>query len=425
MRRGAKGAACLNDVDQSFELSARQRLAVLEALFDAPSTQLDKWRVRREKSAPGTLWALVRGCFDDFGAALRRDVCAPAELLPEAARSKSGDDEVLVHSLLSYSLQRLSALRAKVAFDEAVDGVLPAPEDARGGAVACPLCMDDFNVGDVVSCSSAADFHAVCRPCFRQLCIQFASDKGTGPSAVACPVPKCGSLFSARDVRGNVSAFDLMTMDEREREASLRAALGATAAILRCVCGAVGAVSESDLGDGVVSCPGVCGRSYCAKCGNAAHPNEPCPAPSDMLKWLEKKTKKCPKCKESIEKDSGCNHMTCRCGAQFCWLCLGPFPNCNCGHFEAESQRAANDLQRRDAAGFMGGPRGAYGWAGGGARGWDDLFGDMDDGDSDDGMPWDVPGYRRRQRGGGRPRGRQHHHDRTYDRFPGHGFRLN
>ena len=33
--------------------------------------------------------------------------------------------------------------------------------------------------------------------------------------------------------------------------------------------------------------------------------------------------KKCPSCSVLIEKTEGCNHMTCRCGAHICWICLG------------------------------------------------------------------------------------------------------
>lgn len=37
--------------------------------------------------------------------------------------------------------------------------------------------------------------------------------------------------------------------------------------------------------------------------------------------------KDCPKCKTSIEKSYGCNHMTCaQCNAHICWVCLETFP---------------------------------------------------------------------------------------------------
>lgn len=35
--------------------------------------------------------------------------------------------------------------------------------------------------------------------------------------------------------------------------------------------------------------------------------------------------KDCPECKTPLEKTEGCNHMTCRCGAHICWVCLKTF----------------------------------------------------------------------------------------------------
>lgn len=37
----------------------------------------------------------------------------------------------------------------------------------------------------------------------------------------------------------------------------------------------------------------------------------------------------CPKCKTSVEKIAGCNHMTCQyCNFQWCWICGGTYtPN--------------------------------------------------------------------------------------------------
>ncbi|CAG8486042.1 10392_t:CDS:2 [Ambispora gerdemannii] len=44
--------------------------------------------------------------------------------------------------------------------------------------------------------------------------------------------------------------------------------------------------------------------------------------------YIDSMTKKCPKCNANIEKNEGCDHMTCRaprCGYEFCWLCFADY----------------------------------------------------------------------------------------------------
>mmetsp|Transcript_38140 Transcript_38140/g.36501 ORF Transcript_38140/g.36501 Transcript_38140/m.36501 type:complete len:115 (-) Transcript_38140:507-851(-) len=78
----------------------------------------------------------------------------------------------------------------------------------------------------------------------------------------------------------------------------------------------------------------MCGFSFCFKCGQEFHQPAHCGLlqqwreknqnESENMKWMIAFTKNCPKCQKPIEKNQGCNHMTCKmCSHEFCWICLG------------------------------------------------------------------------------------------------------
>ena len=48
----------------------------------------------------------------------------------------------------------------------------------------------------------------------------------------------------------------------------------------------------------------------------------------------KKNSVKCPGCFANVMKTSGCNHMTCKCGAEFCYLCLKPYNSVETRHFD-------------------------------------------------------------------------------------------
>ncbi|CAG2114667.1 unnamed protein product [Medioppia subpectinata] len=85
----------------------------------------------------------------------------------------------------------------------------------------------------------------------------------------------------------------------------------------------------------------VCGTQICFGCGEANHEPIGCHLLREWniksagnnseridgktANWIITNTKECPKCRTTIEKNGGCNHMTCRsikCKYEFCWVCL-------------------------------------------------------------------------------------------------------
>ncbi|KAF7294699.1 RBR-type E3 ubiquitin transferase [Mycena indigotica] len=85
-----------------------------------------------------------------------------------------------------------------------------------------------------------------------------------------------------------------------------------------------------------VTCPS-CFLKVCRACDEEGHEGMSCDEwklqgdPGEQERrnqeWAaENGVKRCPVCSVWIEKTEGCNHMTCKCGAHLCWLCVRQFP---------------------------------------------------------------------------------------------------
>ena len=86
-----------------------------------------------------------------------------------------------------------------------------------------------------------------------------------------------------------------------------------------------------------LNCP-LCQKFYCLKCKTEWHENLTCKEYQKEKKYKENKDdkinkkkfneyvkgnrcKQCPKCKRWVEKNKGCDHITCPCGTHFCYRC--------------------------------------------------------------------------------------------------------
>ncbi|KAG8197870.1 hypothetical protein JTE90_024269 [Oedothorax gibbosus] len=113
-----------------------------------------------------------------------------------------------------------------------------------------------------------------------------------------------------------------------------------------------------------------CGHTFCFQCSENGHEpiscqllqkwNKKCKDDSASLNWIATNTKDCPKCSVRIEKNGGCNHMTCKnlnCKYEFCWLCSRSWTSHNfnwekCNRYNEETikskELSQSDLQKYD-----------------------------------------------------------------------------
>jgi ariadne-1 len=81
-----------------------------------------------------------------------------------------------------------------------------------------------------------------------------------------------------------------------------------------------------------------------------------CRDDSETANWIKSNTKECSKCQSTIEKNGGCNHMTCKkCKYEFCWVCMGSWAEhgtawYSCNRYDDKSGVDARDAQSKSRA---------------------------------------------------------------------------
>ena len=218
------------------------------------------------------------------------------------------------------------------------DELVPCTRSAR--AEVCGICFDPYPAGRT---RSAGCGHYYCDGCWAGY---VAAAVGDGPRCLSmrCPDPSC----SAPVVRELVDKVLAAGAKERARYARfwLRSYVEESGGRIKWCGGAGCNRSVEVLGDAAdaaaatdVFCDSGCRHGFCWACGEEAHRPVSCgtvrawlaknASDSETANWVVAHTKRCPKCRRPIEKNHGCNHMTCGapCRHQFCWLCFDPWDN--------------------------------------------------------------------------------------------------
>ncbi|KAH0538523.1 hypothetical protein FGG08_004910 [Glutinoglossum americanum] len=224
----------------------------------------------------------------------------------------------------------------------------------------CEICCEDEPGLETYAMKCG---HRFCVDCYRQYLTQKIKDEGEA-ARIQCPKEGCSRIVDSK-------SLDLMVpgdLHERYQVLLTRTYVDDKENLKWCPapnceyaveCG----IKKRQLNQIVPSVQCTCSHSFCFGCTLNEHQPTPCSLVKKWLKkceddsetanWISANTKECPECGSTIEKNGGCNHMTCRkCKHEFCWICMGPWSEhgtswYNCNRFEEKSGSEARDAQAR------------------------------------------------------------------------------
>ena len=187
--------------------------------------------------------------------------------------------------------------------------------------VTCPICYDEVSHPEQLGCG-----HIYCSGCLRHY-LASAPETKTFPlvclgdeSACKIPIslPLTRRFMTPQAFQALVEAAFRSYLDEHSQE------------LKYCTTPDCQQIYRHSPETRILQCPS-CFSSICSACDDDAHEGMTCkerrdqknPSVQDRLfnKWADEHCKRCPECRSVIEKIDGCNHITCRCGAHFCWKC--------------------------------------------------------------------------------------------------------
>tara|TARA_R110002003_G_scaffold104_35_gene8508 strand:- start:10325 stop:11641 length:1317 start_codon:yes stop_codon:yes gene_type:complete len=257
------------------------------------------------------------------------------------------------------------------------DAATNPPKIQRAKGFVCDICCDDSPNLDTFAMKCG---HRFCIDCYRQYLATKITDEGEA-ARIRCPGEGCTRIVDSKSLDLLVTP-DLQSrcvppsvVISRETDVCCRYQTLLTRTYVDdrenlkwcpapdCKYAVECPVKSKDLSKIVPTVHCDCGHDFCFGCALNNHQPAPCSLVKRWLKkceddsetanWISANTKECPKCNSTIEKNGGCNHMTCRkCRHEFCWMCMGVWSEhgtswYNCNRFEEKSGSDARDAQAK------------------------------------------------------------------------------
>lgn len=212
------------------------------------------------------------------------------------------------------------------------------------GTVECLICAMEYTGKE---CTALSCKHPICNFCWGQYLSLKINEAVVDD--LNCPCSGCKVIVSSEAIQKLVDKETWQKYERFQAHSFVEHNSSAT----WCPSPGCGNVITSDMIRGkVVQCS--CSYRFCVTCHQEAHAPASCEQvkywlskckdDSETTHWVGANTKDCPRCHVAVEKNGGCNHMTCRqCSYEWCWLCIKPWRGHTnfyvCNRYEKQKER--------------------------------------------------------------------------------------
>lgn len=216
---------------------------------------------------------------------------------------------------------------------------IPAPLEEAPKLGECISCFDEYPKPELIHLSCSHDY---CKSCLREVVMNAMKTESAFP-------PKC--CLSEIPRKQILSCLDSEERDEykdKSAEYSIPAGHRWYCPEPKCAKWIKPEKLHRERKTHQV-CPH-CKVNICSICRSLAHDqDEDCPQDFGLESTLEiadsEGWRRCYSCRTMVELTAGCRHITCRCGAEFCYVCNARWRTCNCT--EADKERRIAELRAR------------------------------------------------------------------------------
>ena len=179
----------------------------------------------------------------------------------------------------------------------------------------CNICYEDLGVFKIIPGSN----HEFCNNCVKAH-LKY-NIENNNVLKIMCP-DDCGYKLTEKNIADLLS--EEYSLLKKYQKFKLNAELSQDPNLMWCMNPGCENIITSEKNAKLIICT-KCDLRMCFTCKGLWHEGQTCDQAieSEYKKYIDKvAVKQCPKCKVRIEKNLGCNHMTCvRCHHQFCWIC--------------------------------------------------------------------------------------------------------